>query len=104
MNIRVWKDCTPEEKKFVLKRAELDISEQMKLAIEVSDDIRDNGDSAVLKYTEKFDHVKLTAENMKVTAEEIEEGYKNCDAETREAIEYAYKNIYDFHRFFSCIN
>lgn len=97
MKIRVWKDCTPEEKKFVLKRAELDISEQMKLAIEVSDDIRDNGDSAVLKYTEKFDRVKLTQDKIKVTAEEIEAGYERLDAETRESIAYAAKNIRDFH-------
>ncbi len=97
MNIRVWKDCTPEEKKFVLKRAELDISEQMKLAIEVSDDIRDNGDSAVLKYTEKFDRVKLTQDKIKVTAEEIEAGYERLDPEVRESIAYAAKNIRDFH-------
>ena len=97
MNIRVWKDCTPEEKKFVLKRAELDISEQMKLAIEVSDDIRDNGDSAVLKYTEKFDRVKLTQDKIKVTTEEIEAGYERLDPEVRESIAYAAKNIRDFH-------
>ena len=33
---------------------------------------------------------------MKVTPEEIEAGYNNLDKE-QEAIEYAYKNIYDFH-------
>ena len=41
--------------------------------------------------------VQLTADKMKVTPEEIEAGYTNLDKETREAIEYAYKNIYDFH-------
>ena len=95
MNPNIYKlsEMTKEQYDFVMKRAEMDISEHMKIAKEVSDDIKKRGDVAVLEYTEKFDHVKLTAENMKVTAEEIEEGYKNCDAETREAIEYAYKNI-----------
>ena len=37
-----------------MKRAELDISEQMKVALEVSEDVRKNGDDAVLKYTEKY--------------------------------------------------
>lgn len=97
MKIRVWKDCTEEEKNFVLKRAELDISEQMKLAIEVSDDIRANGDEAVLKYTEKFDHVKLASDKIKVSPSEIEAGYTRLDPETRESIEYAAKNIRDFH-------
>ena len=97
MKIRVWKDCTSEEKSFVMKRAELDISEQMKLAIDVSNDIRDNGDEAVLKYTEKFDRVKLTKDKIKVTPEEIDAGYARLDTKTRDSIAYAAKNIRDFH-------
>lgn len=97
MNIYQYNDMTAEQKRFVLKRAETDISEQMKLAAEVSEDIRKNGDAAVLSYTEKFDHVTLTAAGMKVTQDEIEAGYNNLDDETREAIAYAYQNIYNFH-------
>lgn len=96
-NIYKLSEMTPEKKDFIMKRAELDITEQMKIAKEVSDDIKLRGDEAVLEYTAKFDHVTLTADTMKVTPEEIEAGYKNCDIKTREAIEYAYKNIYDFH-------
>jgi len=96
-NIYKLSEMTKEEYDFIMRRAELDITEQMKVATEVSNDIKKRGDEAVLEYTAKFDHVNLTAEQMKVTPEEIEEGYNNCDAETREAIEYAYKNIYDFH-------
>ena len=97
MNIYKLSEMTPEQKDFVMKRAELDISEQMKLAKEVSDDIRDRGDEAVLEYTAKFDHVELTPDSMKVKPEEIEAGYNNLDIETREALEYAVKNIRDFH-------
>lgn len=96
-NIYKLSEMTEEQKEFVMRRAELDITEQMKIAKEVSDDIRKRGDEAVLEYTKKFDRVELTADTMKVTADEIEAGYKNCDDKTREAIEYAYKNIYDFH-------
>ncbi len=96
-NIYKYKEMTDEQRELIMRRAEMDITEQMKIAKEVSDDIRKRGDEAVLEYTEKFDHVKLTRETMKVTPEEIEAGYKNCDDKTREAIEYAYKNIYDFH-------
>ena len=96
-NIYELGKMTKEQYDFVMKRAELDITEQMKIAKEVSDDIRDRGDEAVLEYTAKFDRVQLTADEMKVTEEEIEAGYKRLDKETREAIEYAYKNIYDFH-------
>lgn len=96
-NIYELDKMTKEQYDFIMKRAELDITEQMKIAKEVSDDIKARGDEAVLEYTAKFDHVQLTADQMKVTEEEIEAGYNRLDAETREAIEYAYKNIYDFH-------
>ncbi len=97
MNVYKLSEISPEKLDFIMKRAELDISAQMKVAREISDEVRRDGDSAVLKYTEKFDRVSLTADRIKVTPEEIEAGYGNLDRETREAIEYAYKNIYDFH-------
>ena len=97
MNIYKLSEMTQEEKTKIMKRAETDITEQMKIAKEISDEVRDFGDAAVLKYTEKFDRVSLTQDKIKVTAEEIETAYNRLDKETREAIEYAYKNIYDFH-------
>lgn len=97
MNIYKLSELTPEKKDFIMKRAELDITEQMKVAKEVSDDIRKRGDEAVLEYTEKFDRVKLTADRMKVKPEEIEESYNRLDEKTREALAYAIGNIRDFH-------
>lgn len=96
-NIYRFSEMTAQELDKVMRRAELDITEQMKVAKEVSDDIRARGDAAVLEYTEKFDRVRLGASQMKVTAQEIEDGYNRCSTDVREAIEYAYKNIYDFH-------
>lgn len=97
MKIRVWNEISNEEKQFVLKRAETDISAYIGVATEVSNDVRANGDDAVIKYTEKFDKVKLDKSKIKVTAEEIEKGYNNLTAEVREAIAYAAKNIKNFH-------
>ena len=99
LNVNVYKlkEMTEEKKAFIMKRAELDISEQMVLAKEVSDDIRRRGDEAVLEYTAKFDRVELTQDKIKVRPQEIEAGYKNVDKETLEAIEYAAKNIKNFH-------
>ena len=97
MNIYKLSEMTAEKKNFIMKRAEFDISEHMKLAKEVSDDIRERGDRAVLEYTAKFDRVELTQDKIKVTPEEIEQGYNRLDGETREAIAYAAKNIRNFH-------
>lgn len=97
MNIYKLSEMTAKEKETVLKRAETDISEQMALAKEVSDDIKKRGDAAVLEYTEKFDRISLTQDKIKVTAEEIEAGYSRLDEETRKSIEYAAGNIKNFH-------
>lgn len=97
MNIYKLSEMTSEQKDFIMKRAEIDISEQMQLAKEVSDDIKKRGDEAVLEYTAKFDRVQLTADRIKVKPEEIEAGYNHLDDETRTSIEYAAKNIHDFH-------
>lgn len=97
MNIYKLSEMTDEKKNFVMKRAEIDISEHMKLAKEVSDDIRVRGDEAVIEYTAKFDKVALTRDKIKVTPEEIEAGYLRLDDETRDAIAYAAKNIRNFH-------
>lgn len=88
----------PEDiKAKIMKRAEEDISDQMKIAREIADEVKAQGDKAVNKYTEKFDKAKLTSETMKVTEAEIEEGYKRVTPEFREALEFAANNIRTFH-------
>ena len=91
-NIYELDKMTREQYEKIMRRAEQDITEQMKIAREVSDDIRARGDAAVLEYTAKFDHVELTAETMKVTEAEIEAGYLRTDEKTRAAIEVEFHN------------
>jgi histidinol dehydrogenase len=97
MNIYKLRELSAEKKNFILRRAEIDITEHMKLALEVSERIKKEGDAAVLEYTEKFDGVKLTKDTIKVKLSEIEQGYQRLDAKVRETLEYAAKNIRDFH-------
>lgn len=97
MNIYKYSELSKEKKEFILKRAEIDITAYMQVAKEVSDDVKANGDAAVLKYTEKFDKISLTSKTMKVSPEEIEEAYNRIDETSKEAITYAYHNILNFH-------
>lgn len=96
MNIFELKQMSPEEKRKIMRRAETDISEYMQTAREISLDVKENGDKAVLAYTKKFDKVELT-NGMRVTKEEIQAGFDRLDEETREAIRYAAGNIRTFH-------
>lgn len=97
MNIYKLSELSEEKKNFIMKRAETDISEHIKIATAVSNDVKERGDEAVLEYTAKFDKVELTKDSLRVTQEEIDAAYARLDVKTREAIEYAYKNIHNFH-------
>lgn len=97
MNIWKWDETSKEQKEIIMKRAETDITSHMELAREVSEDVRLHGDEALVRYTEKYDRVKLDKNAIAVTEAEIEAGYQNLDAKTRDAITYAAKNIRNFH-------
>ncbi len=58
-------------------------------------DVRENGDSALFKYCEKFDKAKLTS--LLVTEEEIEEAFSKVDKEFIEILKKAAINIRKFH-------
>lgn len=58
-------------------------------------DVRENGDKALYKYTEKFDKAKLTT--LSVPKSEIEEAVKNTGDEFMEILKEAAENITLFH-------
>ncbi len=60
---------------------------------EIISDVKNNGDSAVKKYTEKFDG---KVENIEVTKAEIEEALKIVPQEVIEAIKLSIKNVKTF--------
>lgn len=61
----------------------------------VLDDVRTNGDEAVKRYEEKFDHVQLAS--LAVTDAEIDEAANLVNPELRAAIEMAHYTIERFH-------
>ena len=66
-------------------------------AAEVLEAVRTRGLDAVLDYSRKFDRADLTAETIRVTAEEIEAGAAACAPEVRGAIAFAAARIRAYH-------
>jgi histidinol dehydrogenase len=97
MNIYKWKELDEKTKGKILKRAETDITEQLKVAQEIINDVKTQGDKALCYYTEKFDGAKLSPETLKVTEEEINAGYERISKEFKETLEFAATNIKKFH-------
>lgn len=61
----------------------------------IIDDVRENGDKALLEYNKKFDH--NDSDELEVSAEEIQAAYDSTDPELISVMEEAAANIRDFH-------
>lgn len=59
--------------------------------------VRENGDAAVFAFTEQFDKAKITAENIRVTGEELNDAYAQVDPELIAVIRKALGNIRSYH-------
>ena len=81
----------------LLKRSPNNYSQYESTVNEIIENVKANKDKAVFEYTKKFDKFDLTAENIKVTREEIEEAYTKMDAKLVEVIRKAAENIKVFH-------
>ncbi len=69
-----------------------------KAVAEIMNDVRENGDEAVCRYLEKFDGVKLSPAEFRVTDAEVAEAEKQVAPAMKRAIRNALKNIRDFTR------
>ncbi len=64
---------------------------------EILKEVKLRGDAAVFEYTKKFDGADITADNIRVTEEEIEEAYRLTDPEFVGIIKKALHNIRTYH-------
>lgn len=64
----------------------------------ILEDVRRNGDSAVLKYANRFDAPGLTTGSIKVTAKELSAASKKVDRTFLRALNRAVSQIQEFHR------
>ncbi len=69
--------------------------EQLKTVRQVLQDVRENGDQAVRKYSEMWDGVSL--EDFRVSQAEIEEAVENFDPQLKQDLEEAAENIRYYH-------
>jgi len=85
------------ELKRIINRGETATEEVAAVVREVVEQVRKQGDPAVLEYTEKFDRTIFTLKDVRVSLEEIKEAYSKVDAKKVEALKLAAKNIRAFH-------
>ncbi len=81
----------------LLKRSPSHYGEYEALVNSILEEVRQRGDQALFSYTERFDGARISAENIRVTKEEIEEAYRDIDPEFLGVIRRALANIRSFH-------
>ena len=80
----------------ILKRPTQTVKEIETTVNQVFEDVQKNGDTAIKKYTKKFDNVAVTS--LQVTQEEISIAVEAVSSELKQAIQQAAANIEKFHR------
>ena len=81
--------------KTITVRPHIDMSKLNATVSEVLNDIRANGDEAVKRYEQKFDHVEL--HELQVSESELHEAQHLVSDDLRQALTLAHDNIRKFH-------
>ena len=90
--------CYPAKEEWdeLVKRPHLDVSELNATVEGVLNDVKNHGDSAVIRYEEKFAHAHL--DSLSVSDAEMEEAESLGSLELKHALELAHHNISSFHQ------
>ncbi|HVS90755.1 MAG TPA: histidinol dehydrogenase [Mucilaginibacter sp.] len=80
-----------------LVQRNVDPADEIRAVVEdVIQNVRTNGDQALLEYAAKFDKVELTS--LTIEKEELEQLSSTIAPEQKKALQTAYNNIYKFHQ------
>lgn len=64
----------------------------------IIEDVAKNQDEAIIKYTEKFDKVKLTLKQLRVSESEVNGAYQNIDPKFIQSLKIAIDNVTRFYK------
>src|SRR6056300_898584 len=102
MNIKLIKfgnDDFSKSLKHSLAFNEDDNSEIQAVVNRIIKDIKNNGDSALLSYTKKFEHLESKSlSELELTKESLKEAYESLDHSTQTALNESAQRIRDYHQ------
>ncbi len=95
--VRLGEETRNDIIKNLLKRSPSQYTEYETTVKDILENVRKNGDSALFELTKKFDKFDLSAANIRVTEQEIEETYASFDKELIGVMERSAANIRAYH-------
>ena len=95
--ITQWVEAQAELKR-ITERTHDDMAINKETTVrEILRSVREKGDQALLHYTSKFDHITLTAEELKISGSELDAAYQKVNKDFLSSIRLAAKQIKAFH-------
>ena len=95
-NLNIIDNPSPTEWNTLCLRPQIGRSDLFSLCESVFEEVRCDSDEALIRFTNKFDGVKL--DSVLASPQEIEESANLVSTELKLAINQAYSNIYRFHK------
>lgn len=85
------------QRQRLLRRAETQIDALTERVRPIVQAVRERGDEALIEFTERFDRVQLTPQQLRVSRDEIEQAHLTLDPAVRSAVEHAIRNVRTLH-------
>jgi histidinol dehydrogenase len=82
---------------LILEKRKLVQKNKSNIVKPIIENVKKNGDSAVIKYEKKFSRIKLKKNNIKFSQKEINKITKKVDQKLKKSIDIAFKRIKYFH-------
>ena len=95
--VTLTKESTKDILENLLKRSPSSYGKYETAVAQILDKVKQEGDQALFAYSKEFDKADITAENIRVTEEEIQEAYDQVDPQLLAVIRKALVNIRTYH-------
>lgn len=76
LNIYQWDKTEQSDKDRIMKRSQASMDGIREYVAGIIQEVRDTGDAALVKYTQKFDNPNFTADKIRVSKEDVKKAYK----------------------------
>lgn len=97
INFFVTADLSDDDRKRLCERSGLGFRQLIQAVEPIIDDVKSRGDEALSDYTLRFDGVRLSHDEFRVSKSSIEDAIRNLQPELKQAMVYSIENIKKFH-------
>ncbi len=92
-----WHETSDEVKTKILNRSGQDIEAFIPQAQKIINQVKSEGDQAIIELTKEFDAADLSTLGLRVSQEEINQAAGQLSPKVKEVIEISYRNIKKYH-------